>query len=1007
MSFNFIKLNYMENPFILNIQNKDTYTIEEYADIQNQLANKNIDSIIESFYPPKNYFYNLEEFKYRCSKSLKQKIIHQTNNPTQFLYKIGPSECESKNCIVCCAPFSHDLSNFSRYNNDSETRYLASQQIIKSLEDVGFEGFFYLFNGGFPNPTGTEMKYAGVPYCFKIFMMLEAKKKGFDKVIWIDSGCYSINNPIQLFDILDTQDTIIKTIAAQYNNYDAMCFSQTIDLLNSVNHNNIHDAAYIETIVFGFNMKSELINKIIADYYRMVELGFPFLSIFPEEIVLSSLFNKPEYKHLLYNQLESKYLQIHEDNMKLSTAKHHGYFFLHRNYKKYSSPPLETLLVSPSSSNPTDLVDPAESNSPVESGESSGPGGLNKSSSPIESDESSRPIDPGESRESSGQRYVSFDSNGGRFGNQIFKYIICKLFTILFNHTYICSTEFPNKDCVLITEDNFENTQMDRSVESKNIYCVGYFQKSDYFVTHRNKLIELICDCKNDDYWQVDNNKYYIKDYLHAISPIIVGENDICMHVRLDDFIQYPCKTSDILSPEYYIEILDRILPVGSDKKLYIICDNLKYHWEHKYMEFFKKWNPIVLNNTLPQDIATMRDCNVLIHSNSTLSWVISFLSDKKQRYIPYAKKIHMNQNQSLNKISESDVLKYTTQLTHNEVYCLDASENTIFPLSFCVPDECMVESAPSVKKNLLASLIPGDMTTYKFTYGDDSKYNTMYQESRFAITKMKGGWDCLRHYEILMNGCIPLFENLKNCPDSTLTTYPKHLNTEACQLFDDWTESDENIKKYNILRAQFLNHAKLYCTTSYTTEYFLSKFRFKDNIRNILMITCHHGINYNRESLWIGLKRYIKSIDGVAVEYGNMPFLYTDFTGFSGSENKAYTNPIFTLPKRLVKDKDYYMGNTEIVDKIKSNFWDLIIYGKIGPDELLSELPLYDLVKQNYNKNRIAFIFGGDEIFNLNATDRSFHVNMFGVYIRELKYRNYLKYYSQFGNCFVRELAL
>jgi hypothetical protein len=979
MSFNFIKLNYMENPFILNIQNKDTYTIEEYADIQNQLTNKNIDSIIESFYPPKNYFYNLEEFKYRCSKSLKQKIIHQTNKPTQLLYKIGPGEWESKNCIVCCAPFSHDLSNFSRYNNDSETRYLASQQIIKSLEDVGFEGFFYLFNGGFPNPTGTEMKYAGVPYCFKIFMMLEAKKKGFDKVIWIDSGCYSINNPIQLFDILDTQDTIIKTIAAQYNNYDAMCFSQTIDLLNSVNHNNIHEASYIETIVFGFNMKSELINKIIADYYRMVELGFPFLSIFPEEIVLSSLFNKPEYKHLLYNQLESKYLQIHEDNMDLSSAKHHGYFFLHRNYKKYSSPPLATLLVSPSSSNPTDPIDLSESNI---SGE------LNKSS------------------ELGGRRYVSFDPTGGRFGNQIFKYIICKLFTILFNHTYVCSARFPNKDCVLITEDNFENTRMDRSVESKNIYCVGYFQKSEYFVTHRNKLIELICDCKNDDYWEIDNNKYYIKDYLHSISPIIVGENDICMHVRLDDFIQYPCKTSDILSPEYYIEILERILPVGSDKKLYIICDNLKYHWEHKYMEFFKKWNPIVLNNTLPQDIAIMRDCNVLIHSNSTLSWVISFLSDKKQRYIPYAKKIHMNQNQSLNKISESDVLKYTTQLTHNEVYCLDASENTIFPMSFCVPDECMVESAPSVKKNLLASLIPGDMTTYKFTYGDDSKYNTMYQESRFAITKMKGGWDCLRHYEILMNGCIPLFENLNDCPDSTLTTYPKHLNTEACQLFDDWTESDENIKKYNILRAQFLNHAKLYCTTSYTTEYFLNKFRFKDNIRNILMITCHHGINYNRESLWIGLKRYIKSIDGVAVEYGNMPFLYTDFTGFSGSENKAYTNAIFTLPKKLVKDKDYYMGNTEIVDKIKSNFWDLIIYGKVGPDELLSELPLYDLVKQNYNKNKIAFIFGGDEIFNLNATERSFHVNMFGVYIRELKYRNYLKYYSQFGNCFVRELA-
>ena len=39
-----------------------------------------------------------------------------------------------------------------------------------------------------------------------------------------------------------------------------------------------------------------------------------------------------------------------------------------------------------------------------------------------------------------------------------------------------------------------------------------------------------------------------------------------------------------------------------------------------------------------------------------------------------------------------------------------------IFPLSFCVPDECIVESIPE-KTNLLASLIPGDTSTYIF-YG-------------------------------------------------------------------------------------------------------------------------------------------------------------------------------------------------------------------------------------------------------------------------------------------------
>ena len=38
----------------------------------------------------------------------------------------------------------------------------------------------------------------------------------------------------------------------------------------------------------------------------------------------------------------------------------------------------------------------------------------------------------------------------------------------------------------------------------------------------------------------------------------------------------------------------------------------------------------------------------------------------------------------------------------------------------------------------------------------------------------MKGGWDCLRHYEILMNGCIPLFLDIKNCPKDTISTLPK-----------------------------------------------------------------------------------------------------------------------------------------------------------------------------------------------------------------------------------------
>ena len=330
----------MENPFLLeDIEDKNEYNLQEYLDIQDQMNYKVeiINNIISDYYPPKNNFYQLWDFKYRCTKSLKQKFVDAETGrlPVKNLYKFGDGG-DNSSCIICCTPFSHDLNEFENHVNEGQSRYIASQNIIKSLKDVGFNGYLYLFNGGFPNPTGTEMKYAGVPYCFKIFMFLEAKKRGFEKVIWIDSGCYATNNPQRLFDILDTQETIIKTIPSGNNNYDAMCFTQTIDILNSTNNNDIHTAEYIETIVFGLNTKHENIQKIIADYYDMVELGLPFLSIFPEEIVLTSLFNKIENKKLLYKIPELDKLKISEKYSNAEDAKNNGFYFLHTNYKKYS-----------------------------------------------------------------------------------------------------------------------------------------------------------------------------------------------------------------------------------------------------------------------------------------------------------------------------------------------------------------------------------------------------------------------------------------------------------------------------------------------------------------------------------------------------------------------------------------------------------------------------------------------------------------------------------------------
>jgi len=85
-----------------------------------------------------------------------------------------------------------------------------------------------------------------------------------------------------------------------------------------------------------------------------------------------------------------------------------------------------------------------------------------------------------------------------------------------------------------------------------------------------------------------------------------------------------------------------------------------------------------------------------------------------------------------------------------------------IHPITFSIPKEKIVSKVP-FKTKLVSDMIPGDIKTY--IYYTEKDYYNEYRQSMFAITFKKGGWDCMRHYEILANGCIPYFQNLEECP--------------------------------------------------------------------------------------------------------------------------------------------------------------------------------------------------------------------------------------------------
>jgi hypothetical protein len=115
------------------------------------------------------------------------------------------------------------------------------------------------------------------------------------------------------------------------------------------------------------------------------------------------------------------------------------------------------------------------------------------------------------------------------------------------------------------------------------------------------------------------------------------------------------------------------------------------------------------------------------------------------------------------------------------------------------------------------ATIIPGDKSTYIYT--EEKPYYEDYQKSYFGVTCKKGGWDCLRHYEILMNGCIPFFNDLEHCPEKTMTRFPKKLVLESMSKIKEQNDLSFYEEYVNLL----LEHTRKNLTTEEVIKQIIS----------------------------------------------------------------------------------------------------------------------------------------------------------------------------------------
>jgi len=143
----------------------------------------------------------------------------------------------------------------------------------------------------------------------------------------------------------------------------------------------------------------------------------------------------------------------------------------------------------------------------------------------------------------------------------------------------------------------------------------------------------------------------------------------------------------------------------------------------------------------------------------------------------------------------------------------IESDDESVYPTGFGIPEERIREVDFSIKDQLYQKTAPsyslfedaadmgGGFSHHKFTVEDDY-YNDL-SRSWFGLTCKKGGWDCLRHYEIIAAGSLLLFRDYHNKPRlCSPQELPCYVYSSKEQLYSLMSELVvENRPTYKYLR--------------------------------------------------------------------------------------------------------------------------------------------------------------------------------------------------------------
>lgn len=153
---------------------------------------------------------------------------------------------------------------------------------------------------------------------------------------------------------------------------------------------------------------------------------------------------------------------------------------------------------------------------------------------------------------------------------------------------------------------------------------------------------------------------------------------------------------------------------------------------------------------------------------------------------------------------------------------------SNIRPTAFAIPKEKITNGVSLASKiHLLPAHIVDEQVRqsslvkhesgFDHTFELEHDYYLNLQQSKFGITTKRGGWDCLRHYEIAANGAVVCFRGLDKKP---VTCAPHGLDNTNCITYNSVNDLQKKVETISDEKYEMLLEQGYSWIEKQTTEY-------------------------------------------------------------------------------------------------------------------------------------------------------------------------------------------